>query len=183
MARRPRAFFEGLFHLCSHASDTRHLFLSDNDCRNFLDRLAATVERFELRIVAYVLLGTHYHAVFFTPDARISTALQQLHTGYSRWHNRRRGRRAHLFRAHPFARQIESDDDLVGVCRYLAYNPVEAGLARTPFAWPWSSAAASAGLRDACVPLDDGPLRGAFGGRPDWRRRYRGFLDDSRTAG
>ena len=183
MARRPRAFVEGLYHLASHASDTRHLFLSDRERTTFLERLELLLERFELRLVAYILMGTHYHLVLFTPDARISSALQQLHGWYSRWHNRRRGRGAHLFRAHPLAREIESDADLVGVCRYLAYNPVEAGLAAHPLAWRWSSASASAGLCQSPVPLDEGPLRAAFGESPDWRRRYRAFLEGAGESG
>lgn len=182
MARRPRLFVEGLYHLASHASDRRHLFLSDCERAIFLERLALMLQRFELRLVAYVLMGTHYHLVLFTPDARLSSALQQLHSWYSRWHNRRRGRSAHLFRAHPLAREIESDADLVGICRYLAYNPVEAGLAAHPFAWRWSSAAVSAGLFESPVPLDHGPLRAAFGESRDWRLRYRAFIEEANGA-
>lgn len=180
MARPPRLFAEGLYHLAAQASDTRHLFLSDDERATFLGRLTLVLERFELRLVAYVLMGTHYHLVLFTPDARVSNALQQLHSWYSRWHNRRRRRSAHLFRAHPFAREIETDADLAGVCRYLAYNPVEAGLAADPFAWRWGSAAASAGLAESPVPLDQAPMQAAFGESPDWRRRYRAFIADSR---
>lgn len=182
MARRPRSFVEGLYHLASHASDTRHLFLSEPERTTFLDRLALVLERFELRLVSYVLMGTHYHLVVFTPDARVSSALQQLHSWYSYWHNRRRGRSAHLFRAHPIAREIESDTDLVGVCRYLAYNPVAAGLTPHPFAWRWSSAAASAGLSESLVPLDHEPLRAAFGDFADWRVRYRAFIEEANEA-
>ena len=176
MPRPPRAFVEGLYHLASHASDTRHLFLGDDDRSVFLYRLGAILERFELRLVAYTLMGSHYHLVLFTPDARVSRALQQLHTWYSRRHNRKRRRSAHLFRAHFMAREITTDDDLLTVCRYLAFNPVEAGLAEHPFAWPWSSAGASAGLAHPTLPLDADPLRAAFGGAERWQGRYRAFL-------
>jgi putative transposase len=182
MARRPRSFCEGLYHLAAHASDTRLLFLSEYDRTSFLERLALVLERFELRLVAYVLMGTHYHLLLSTPDGRVSRALQQLHGGYSRWHNRRRGRSAHLFRAHPLTREIESDADLIGLCRYLAYNPVEAGLVADPLAWRWGSAGASAGLSTSPVVLDEGPLRAAFGESRDWRRRYRAFIEDGKAG-
>ena len=181
MPRPPRCFVEGLYHLGSHGSDLRQLFLSDDDRRTFLGRLALMLDRFELRLVAYTLLGNHYLLVLFTPDSRISRALQQLHSWYSYWHNRAGGRSAHLFKAHPFARELESDEDLLGACRYLAYNAVEAGLADHPLAWPWSSSAASAGLRDSAIPLDPAPLRAAFGGRGDWRRRYRVWIEADLT--
>jgi putative transposase len=177
MPRPPRAFVEGIYHLASHGSDTRHLFLVPEDRTTFLDRLALVIERFDLRLVAYALLGNHYHLVLGTPGAQISSALHQLHTWYSRTHNRRHGRTAHLFRAHFFAREVRSDSDLLGTCRYVARNPVAAGLCRDPFDWPWSSTRASAGLDEATIPLDAGPLRAALGDGDDWQRRYRRFIE------
>jgi putative transposase len=177
MPRPPRAFVDGIYHLASHGSDTRDLFLTAQDRTDFLDRLALVVERFSLRLVAYALLDNHYHAVVATPGGRVSNALQQLHGWYSRRHNHRRTRGAHLFRAHFFARELTSDADLLVACRYVAYNPVAAGLCRDPFAWRWSSSAASAGLAETIVPLDSGPLRAALGDSEGWRHRYRDFIE------
>jgi REP element-mobilizing transposase RayT len=180
MARRPRTFVEGLYHVGSHGSDVRDLYCDDDDRMSFLDRLALVLGRFQLRLVDYALLGNHYHLVLGTPGGRISSAMQQLHTWYSRAHNRRHERSAHLFRAHFFARELTSDVDLLGACRYVAMNPVEAGLCLDAFAWPWSSAAVHAGLTETAMALDTGPLRAALGDRDDWRRRYRDLIE---TAG
>ena len=171
MPRKPRAYAEGLLHFAAHGSDLRHLFSSDEDREDFLERLAAVCERFELALLSYALMGTHYHAILGIPDGRISQALQRLHTEYSRHCNRRWGRSAHLFRAHPLARMIESDSDLAGAARYVARNPVEAGLVRDPLAWPWSSARAHAGLEPPRIPLAENALQAAFGG-DSWRRNY-----------
>jgi REP element-mobilizing transposase RayT len=172
MPRKPRAFVDGIYHLGSHGSDDRELFLSDGERGIFVDGLSRVCERFELGVVAYTLMGNHYHTLLRIPDARVSRALQQLHTWYSRLHNRLNGRSGHLFRAHPFAREIESDDDLLGTVRYLAWNPVEAGLAAGPLDWRWGSAAATAGLERPRIPLHLGPIHDAFGGGPAWRGRY-----------
>jgi putative transposase len=177
MPRPPRAFVEGIYHLSSHGSDTRHLFLVPGDRTTFLVRLALVVERFDLRLVAYALLGNHYHLVLGTPGAQISSALQQLHGWYSRTYNRRHGRTAHLFRAHFFARELKSDADLLATCRYVAHNPVGAGLCSDPFSWPWSSTAASAGMAEPAIPLDPGPLRAALGDSDEWQHRYRRFIE------
>jgi hypothetical protein len=76
---------------------------------------------------------------------------------------------------------VEGIYHLLGACRYLAHNPVEAGFAAHPFAWPWSSAAASAGLERPRLQLDQAPLRAAVGGSPDWRRRCRDYPTPDRT--
>jgi REP element-mobilizing transposase RayT len=179
VARPPRAFSAGIYHLAAHGSDNRYLFLGDQDRADFLERLTATWERFELALLSYVLLGSHYHALVRLPDARLSLALQRLHSEYSRWHNRRHGRSAHLFRAHPMTREIGSDAQLIAACRYLAWNPVEAGLVADPLDWPWSSARAHAGLEHPRIPIAENDLRAAFGDRAGWRERYRARIETS----
>jgi len=179
MPRRPRSFVEGIYHLGSHGSDDRDLFVNDEDRNDFLDRLAAVWRRFELDLVSYVLLGTHYHTLLRIPDARVSGALQRLHTEYSRHHNQRHGRKSHLFRAHPFAREIKSDEDLITTGRYLARNPVEANLVEDPLDWPWGSARAHAGLEPSRIPLDETSLRAAFGQTAGWRERFRAYMQNA----
>ena len=171
--RRPRNLCDGIYHLAAHGSDSRYLFVTDRDREDFLDRLAAIWQKFELALLSYVLLGNHYHALVRIPDARLSLALQRLHTEYSRWHNRRHGRSAHLFRAHAMTQEITSDAQLVAACLYLALNPVAAGLVDDPLDWPWSSVRANARLERPRIPLAESDLRAAFGGGDDWRERYR----------
>ena len=179
MPRRPRRLYEGIYHLAARSSDTSYLFVCDDDREDFLERLAVVCGQFELALLSYVLMGSHYHALLRIPDARLSQALQRLHTEYSRWHNRRQGRSAHLFRAHAMTREIESDAQLVAACRYLALNPVEAGLVEDPLDWPWSSARAHAGLERSRIPLAEHDLRAAFGDDNNWRKRYCTRIDST----
>jgi putative transposase len=176
MPRAPRAFGPGLYHLAAHGSDERHLFLSDGERTTFLAGLGLVLERFELGLLAYTLMGNHYHLVLRIPDARVSKAMQHLHTRYSRLHNRLHRRSAHLFRAHFLARELESEADLLATCRYLAWNPTEAGLATDPFAWRWSSAPATGGLVPAALRLEHGSLQAAFAPEAGWQARYRAFI-------
>jgi putative transposase len=182
MPRRRRSFYPGLHHIAPRASDTRFLFETDAERLSFLAQLTRTFEHFEIAVVAYTLMGTHYHAIVKISDARLATALQRLHTAYARFANRSRERCAHLFRAHYFAREITSDGDLLGVCHYLAHNPVRAGVAHDPFSWRWASVAATAGLAPQQIPLDIEPIRGACGCHPDWRRHYQSFIATPRRA-
>lgn len=172
MPRPPRLLVGGVYHLTVHGSDNRYLFLGDEDRLDFLARLSAICERFELALISYVLMGSHYHALLRIADARLSRALQWLHTEYSRAQNRRHGRSAHLFRAHPDTREITSDAHLISAARYLARNPVEAGIVPDPLDWPWSSARAHAGLERPRIPLIESDLRAAFGDRDNWRHEY-----------
>jgi putative transposase len=179
VARAPRAFQAGIYHLGSHGSDDRCLFLSDPEREVFLEGLGKVLERFELGLVSYTLMGNHYHLLLRIADARVSKALQQLHTWYSRLHNKLHGRSAHLFLAHFFAREIESDEELLWTARYIAWNPVAAGLVSDPFAWAWSSAGATAGLSEPALALELAPLRAALGDTSNWQQRYRIFIEQA----
>lgn len=180
MGRRRREFGAGIYHVGSHGSDTRHLYVCDDDRVDFLERMHSTFWAREIDVLTYALLGNHYHGLVRIPDAGFSEALQRLHTEYSRHHNLRHGRRAHLFRAHCFARRVDDDEDLLGAYHYIARNPVEAGLVQDPIDWPWASSRAHAGLEPPAIPLDERPLEAALGGGADWRRRYADFVRDVR---
>ncbi|HUZ14660.1 MAG TPA: transposase [Gaiellaceae bacterium] len=179
MGRPLRMYARGVYHVAGHASDDRSLFIDDIDRRFFLDHLAETVSLLGLRVISYVLMTNHHHLLIDTPDGRIASALHRLHGGYAREHNIRHRRTAHLFCAHPLARRIEDNDDLKWTDRYLARNPVEAGLVPDPFDWFWSSARTHAGLAEPPLPLHDAPLRGAYENSPHWRDRYRAYVAGS----
>jgi REP-associated tyrosine transposase len=178
MPRPHRAFVDGLFHLAVHASDTRSLYVTDDDRIRFLVLLTTVFGRHELTPIAYTLMGNHYHVVLHVPDARMSQAMQQLHTNYSRRQNFLHRRSAHLFRAHFSATHITTDRHFIGAIRYLARNPVEAGLVMNALDWEWSSARAHAGVESPVIPLDETPLRSAFDDRPDWRLQYQRLVSD-----
>jgi putative transposase len=167
---------DGIYHIASRGSDHQLLFLFDSDRLGFLDRLAVVVERYELVCIAYCLMGNHYHLLVQTPDGRVSSALQELNGGYSRHFNRVHGKSAHLFRNRFFAQEVEDEAYLLIACRYLAYNPVRAGLCRDPADWPWSSHRATAGLDPSPAFLSETLIRDACGGQPNWRQRYRDFV-------
>jgi putative transposase len=170
-------YSHGIYHVAGHGSDDRVLFKDDEDRRSFLDHLETTFALLGLGIVSYLLMTNHHHLLVYTPDTRIEDGLRELHGGYARKHNRRHGRTSHLFRAHSLARRIEDDADLIWTDRYIAHNPVTAGMVLDPFDWPWGSAPAHAGL--APVPplaLYEQPLRGAYESRSEWRRHYHRYI-------
>lgn len=169
-------YAQGIYHVAGHGSDDRVLFRDDEDRRTFLDHLAATFAELGLGVVSYALMTNHHHLLVQTPDRRLADGLHALHGGYARKHNRRHGRTAHLFRAHSLARRLESSADLIWTDRYIARNPLAAGLVLDPFDWPWSSARAHAGLAHSALTLYESPLRGAYEQASNWRRRYHDYI-------
>jgi REP-associated tyrosine transposase len=182
---RPLRIFvpDGIYHIASRGSDRKPLFDSEQDRELFVKHLGRMIERFQLPCLAYCLMGNHYHLIVQTPDARLSAALQELNGGYSKCFNRAHDRSAHLFRNRFLAQLIDSDSYLLTAYRYLAHNPVRAGLCDELSGWPWSSYRASIGIEPSPpVLLSESTLRGLFGGDGRWRDRYRAFVESPRTV-
>ena len=60
MGRQWRIEFEGaLYHILSRGNECRDIFYNNEDRHLFLDTDAEISERFDLNIIAYVLMGNH----------------------------------------------------------------------------------------------------------------------------
>jgi REP element-mobilizing transposase RayT len=180
MPRKPRGWISGgVYHIASQSSDGRSLYRYDADRLVFLQMLADVVRTYELGLVAYTLMSTHYHLLVEIPDARISSALKELNGGYSRYWSRSKRASAHHFKAHPMARHADSEDYLSALSSYVPNNPVRAGLCSRAEEWAWSSFSATIGLRAARTMLTLGPLIDLFGGEPGWQSRYHRYVRDN----
>ena len=147
MARPLRLQVAGeFFHILSRGNARQPIFLDDIDRAVFLDTLHSVVGGWSLRCHAYCLMGNHYHLLLQPSEPSISSALRQLNGVYGQAFNRRHGRVGHIFGGRFKSLLVARDNYLVQVTKYLALNPVCAGLVTNPEAWPWSHNRAMAGI-------------------------------------
>jgi REP element-mobilizing transposase RayT len=178
--RQQREWIPGeIYHVISQGSDRRMIYPYDKDRLVFLELLARVVRRYELALIAYCLMGNHYHVLAQPTDATLSFALQDLNGAYSKSCNRSTGSVAHLFRNRPKAIHVDSPEYLYRLAAYVPNNPVRAGLCGRAEDWPWSSYAATVGLASPSSWLTLQPLIELFGGEPGWRDRYRSYVADN----
>ena len=178
MARLPRVQFPGaLYHVTARGVAAETIYQDDSDRRLFLSQLSDVVGRYSWICHGYCLMGTHYHLVVETPAANLAAGAQRLNGVYGQSFNRFHGRKGHLFQGRYGAVLVQKETHLLEVSRYVALNPVRAGLCRTPEEWEWSSHRATVGLADrpAFLTVDwllglMSPIRGAA------LDRYRTFV-------
>jgi len=132
------------YHLTSRGVDKRVVFLDDRDRRNFVRRLGATADDRDVSCLAYCLMSNHVHLVMRGSSEELSSLMRDVLGGYARYFNKRHGRSGHLFSSRFRDVHIASDAQLHAVLRYVALNPVRAGMVEHPRDWPWSSFAALA---------------------------------------
>ncbi len=184
MGRRQRHFEPwGIYHLGSRGSNRAPVFHFDGDRVAFLDRVAHVVQRYELRWVAYCLMGNHYHAIVQTPDERLSYAMRDLNGGFSRLCRSIYGRDAHLFKNRFWCERIDTPEYFITAMAYVDLNPVRAGLCGHPAEWPWGSFRAMVGLDTAPAFLaPEVFLRGLGSDLGVARREYGQMIDDAVVA-
>lgn len=112
-------------------------FLTDTDRHVFIDLARDACEQSGTIPVAYCLMGNHYHLVMHCPDGGLSEAIHLLAGRYTRSFNRANGFDGPLFRSRFHSVPITTDEQLLGVTRYVHRNPLELGLRIDDY--PWSS--------------------------------------------
>jgi putative transposase len=178
MARPLRLEFPGaLYHVTCRGDRREPIYRDDDDRRMHLNVLAQAMDRFDAKVLAYCLMGNHFHLVLQTRQANLSRLMRHLNGVYTQSFNRRHGLVGHLFKGRFKAILVDRDAYLLALCRYVERNPVAARLVRAVDDWPWSSYAANVGTAPAADWLDvDGLYRMML------KREPRGPADRHRAA-
>jgi putative transposase len=178
MPRKPREEVAGgIHHVWARGNNRAEIYGDDADRTLYLHLLGRYVAKKRWRCLAYCLMDNHVHLLVETPEPNLGEGMQAFHSLYAQTYNERHARSGHVFQGRYDAKLVTDDAQLWTVVRYIARNPVEAGLSATPAAWAWSSDAAVRG-GDAPGWLDRDRLLsffGTMGGGPE--RTYRRFVD------
>jgi putative transposase len=140
MARPPRIDVEGALHHVFDRGNRRQLICEESlDYRFLLWLVERAVSRFEWVVHAYCVMPNHYHFLIETPKAGLSRGMQLVNGRYAQAFNAGRRLDGHLFQGRFGSVLVETEAHALWVNRYIARNPVEAGLVAGPAAWAWSS--------------------------------------------
>jgi putative transposase len=184
MPRPPRLQVAGgLYHITAHSNIRRAVFQDNAERAHFLALLEIGIERRGWSCRSYCLLSTHYHLLVATPEPDLSAGMQYLNGRYGQWANWHREERSHVFEGRFKAVLVETESHGLEVHRYIALNPVRAGLVRNPEDWPWSSLSALLGRGVPPGLLDVDAALSEFGAnKASARRRLRAFIRDGLEA-
>jgi REP element-mobilizing transposase RayT len=140
MARPLRLEFPGaVYHVTSRGDRREAIYEDDNDRVAFLAILGEAADRFEAQVLAYCLMGNHYHLVLHTRRANLGRFMRHLNGVYAQTFNRRHGLVGHVLQGRFKAILVDRDAYLLALCRYVERNPVAARIVKEPGDWAWSS--------------------------------------------
>jgi putative transposase len=154
MPRPPRDLAPGIQHVGVGAAGPANYFRDDIDHATWTRLFVRTLDRYHWKALIVCELSTHWHALVDVADDSLSVGMQQLNCEYSKRFNDRHGRVGYLVRDRYWSRRKETPEKVLAAFRYVARNPVEAGIVKRPELWFWSSYATTIGLADTFPWVD-----------------------------
>jgi hypothetical protein len=125
-------------------------------------------------------METHFHVLLRTAEANLAEGMQWLISVYAQGFNERYGWSGHVFESRYHSVLVDGDGHLLHLFRYLALNPVVAGLVPRVGQWRWSSYPATVGLASGPSFLSVDAVLKLFHERDSARARLRlrAFVED-----
>ena len=161
MSRPLRIEFPGaVYHVTSRGDRREMIYRDDADRALQLEVIAQAMDRFDAQVLAYCLMGNHFHLVLHTRRANLSRLMRHVNGVYTQRFNRRHGLVGHLFQGRFKAILVDRDAHLLALCRYVERNPVAVSMVAAPEDWPWSSCRAHLGQAATPGWLDSDGLHG-----------------------
>ena len=149
MARLGRMVIPGVPHHVTQRGNRREpIFFEAGDEAVYLDLMSGQLRRYGVACWAYCLMPNHVHLVLTPGDETgLTRAVGEAHRRYTAFVGARGRWTGHLFQGR-FGSAAMDEAHLMAAFRYVALNPVKAGLADAAADWPWSSTRAHIARRD-----------------------------------
>lgn len=155
MARLARIVVPGCpHHVTARGNRREPIFFEDGDQEIYGDMLAEQMRKASVEVWAYCLMPNHVHLILCPATADgLARALGAAHRRWANFVNARGRWTGHLFDGR-FASVAMDEDHLLAAVRYVALNPVRAGLVARAEDWRWSSVQAHfKGVDDGVVTV------------------------------
>jgi len=155
LARLARIVIPGIPHHVTQRGNRRErTFFEDADYKRYRTMLGDAAKRAGAEVWAYCLMPNHVHLIVVpSGEDGLRRTFADAHRRYTGMINARHEWTGHLWQGR-FGAVAMDEAHLLAAVRYVALNPVGAGLVRRARDWPWSSVGAHlSGQDDALVTV------------------------------
>lgn len=141
---------DAYYHVYNRGVEKRKIFIDDQDYKMFLYFLKRHLSRHaepnnrnqvyetyagRVELLAYCLMPNHFHLLFYLNNdtKSISELMRKVAGTYTAYFNRRHNRVGYLFQGTYKASEVNNDEYLLHISRYIHRNPEDY------YTWPYSS--------------------------------------------
>ena len=155
MARLARVVVPGVpCHVTQRGNGGQKVFLTEDDYRFYRDTLAAQCEAAHVAVWSWCLMPNHVHLLLVPQDEDgLRRALAATHRRHAGRVHARLKRTGHFWQGR-YGSVALDEPHVLAALRYIALNPVRAGLVRKADDWRWASTRALlAGAEDGITDI------------------------------
>ncbi|HYJ39253.1 MAG TPA: transposase [Steroidobacteraceae bacterium] len=128
-----------MYHVTLRGNHQQDIFLEAEDPHRMNALVAETMDRFGARLHAYCYMSNHIHVLVQIGDVPLGKIMLSIASRYARATQTRLQTTGHFFERRYYSVLVDVEQYFLAVLRYIHLNPVAAGLAASPDAYPWSS--------------------------------------------
>jgi putative transposase len=181
----------GYYHIFNRGVDKRKVFLRYGHYSRFLHTIRSLLDtgsatersiknqslalKYKINIICYCLMPNHYHFLIQQiEDGGISEFMHNLNTSYTLYFDKNNNRTGRLFEYTFKAKEIDSDETLLHISRYIHLNPRIGKIVQDLSFYPWSSYLEYIGEKDEPFCQKE-IILAHFGNDP---KKYEAFVND-----
>jgi len=131
----------GIYHVILRGSNRQEIYHDDNDRIRFLETMDKYCQKSKIKLHGWCLMGNHVHLLIEEGDEELAITMKRIGVSYVRYFNLKYGITGHLFQDRYRSENVDSNEYLLTVIRYIHQNPVKAGIVKKCMEWKWSSCA------------------------------------------
>ncbi len=129
----------GIYHIIVRGINRQTIFFEDDDYQRYIDTIGRFVADGDAIVLGYCLMSNHVHLLIQEKNTAISKIMKRIGTSYAYRYNWKYERSGHVFQDRFKSENVEDDDYLLTVIRYIHQNPVKAGIVTKAKNYTWSS--------------------------------------------
>ena len=128
----------GFYHIIIRGVNKTEIFIDDEDRKMFLHLLKYYSVELNCKIYTYCLMSNHVHLLIEDKELKIGELMKNITCVYAREFNKKHERVGHLFQDRFKSQNVENQNYLLRLIRYIYRNPEKAGICKTED-YKWSS--------------------------------------------
>lgn len=140
MPRCPRGYLNtSFFHVMTQGINKSYIFENPKDILYYTNKMSKLAKDQNIEIVAYCIMSNHAHLLIQTSQINeLSKYMQRLNTSYAKYYNKKYNKVGFVFRNRYEAEGIYGEKQLYNCVKYIANNPVKAGICENPEQYKFS---------------------------------------------
>jgi len=140
MPRQERKRSEsGYYHVMLRGNAKENIFRDEQDKLRFLETLHTKKQRESFYLHAFCLMDNHVHLMISEGTENLSKIMTRINISYVYYFNQKYKRVGHLFQDRFKSENVEQDQYLLALARYIHQNPLKAGMVKKVSDYKWSS--------------------------------------------